>query len=135
MSFFWSRARVLNRLSTDTNDVDLVMPQSMQWFIMTLVRVLGILVIISYVLGLAVRAAPLMVMYAAIREYYRATSVGVQRIESVLRSPVFSHLSETVAGTTTLRAFLVARCGLACLAQLPRLLRNAGRADLALDAA
>ena len=27
------------------------------------------------------------------------------RIESLLRSPVFSHLGETAAGTTTLRAF------------------------------
>jgi len=108
MHFFWSTpmGRVLNRLSKDTNDIDIMLPLSMQWLMMTLVRVLGILVIISTALPEFLGAVvPFMLLYYMIREYYRRTSVGVQRIESILRSPVYSHLAETLQGVSTLRAF------------------------------
>ncbi|CAK8990779.1 Multidrug resistance-associated protein 5 (ATP-binding cassette sub-family C member 5) (Multi-specific organic anion transporter C) (MOAT-C) (SMRP) (pABC11) [Durusdinium trenchii] len=108
MGFFWETplGRVLNRLSKDTNDIDVMLPQQMQWLVMTLVRVLGVLVVISFTVPVFMIAiVPFLVMYYAIREYYRRTSVSVQRVESILRSPVYSHLTETVQGVSTLKAF------------------------------
>jgi ABC-type multidrug transport system fused ATPase/permease subunit len=108
MSFFWSTpmGRLLNRLSKDTNDIDIFLPQMMQWLIMTMVRVVGILVIISYTVPVFMAAIlPFLILYYFIREYYRVTSVSVQRIESVMRSPIYSHLGETLQGCSTLKAY------------------------------
>jgi ATP-binding cassette, subfamily C (CFTR/MRP), member 1 len=37
--------------------------------------------------------------------YYVPTSRGLKRLDSVSRSPIFSHFGETLEGTSTIRAF------------------------------
>mmetsp|Transcript_315 Transcript_315/g.262 ORF Transcript_315/g.262 Transcript_315/m.262 type:complete len:1379 (-) Transcript_315:315-4451(-) len=108
MSFFWQTplGRVINRLTKDTNDVDTMLPLSWQWLLMTVMRVMGVLVIISWTTPIfLVAIIPFLLVYLAIREYYRRSSVSAQRIEAILRSPVYSHLSETLQGCTTIKAF------------------------------
>jgi len=43
--------------------------------------------------------AIILLAYWLLTNYYRKTSVEIQRLESLSRAPVFSHLSETI-GTT-----------------------------------
>ena len=108
MSFFWQEplGRVINRLTKDTNDVDVNLPLSWQWFLMTTVRVFGILAIIAWSSPyFLIGVVPLGILYSLMREYYRRTSRELQRLESVLRSPVYSHFSETLLGATTVRAY------------------------------
>lgn len=108
MSFFWQTplGRILNRLSKDTNDIDVMLSQQLKWFMMMSVRVLGVVVLICMAAPIfAVAIVPFVIIYGVLRELYRRTAVNVQRIESVLRSPVYSHLGETLQGAATLKAF------------------------------
>ncbi|GBG27316.1 ABC transporter ATP-binding protein/permease VMR1 [Hondaea fermentalgiana] len=108
MTFFWQTpmGRILNRLSKDTNDIDVMLAQQMQWFLIVTVRLLGTMVLVCISVPIfAVALVPFSIIYLGIRELYRRTAVNVQRIESILRSPVFSHLGETLQGVPTLRAF------------------------------
>lgn len=48
---------------------------------------------------------PLLGIYVFIQRYFVATSRQLRRIESVSRSPIYSHFSETLTGCHVIRAF------------------------------
>eukprot|EP00095_Tigriopus_kingsejongensis_P005995 snap_masked-scaffold1233_size54137-processed-gene-0.8 protein:Tk05995 transcript:snap_masked-scaffold1233_size54137-processed-gene-0.8-mRNA-1 annotation:"multidrug resistance-associated protein 14" len=48
---------------------------------------------------------PLGIVFFFIQRFYIATSRQLKRLESVSKSPIFSHFSETVSGVTSIRAF------------------------------
>ncbi|CAG7821002.1 unnamed protein product, partial [Allacma fusca] len=48
---------------------------------------------------------PIVIIYIAVQRFYIVTSRQLKRMESVTRSPIFSHFSETLAGLSTIRAF------------------------------
>lgn len=52
-----------------------------------------------------VAIVPAFVLYFFMQVFYRKTSIEVQRIESVSRSPIFSHFTETLGGVSTIRAY------------------------------
>ncbi len=49
---------------------------------------------------------PFLIIYGLIQRFYVATTrQALKRLESVSRSPIFTHFSETISGVSTIRAY------------------------------
>uniref|UniRef100_A0A0A9DMU8 ABC transporter C family member 13 n=1 Tax=Arundo donax TaxID=35708 RepID=A0A0A9DMU8_ARUDO len=98
--------RILNRLSSDLYTVDDSLPFILNIFVANFFSLLGTLVILSYsqVFFLLI-LLPLWLIYSKVQFYYRSTSREVRRLDSVARSPIYSSFTETLDGSSTIRAF------------------------------
>lgn len=108
MSFFDTTplGRILNRFSKDVDVIDNVLPMSMRFWIMMFFNVVAVLVVISYSTPIFLSVIlPIGLMYYFIQKFYVATSRQLKRIESVTRSPIYTHFSETITGQSTIRAY------------------------------
>ena len=102
--------RVLNRFTSDTEMMDNNLPQTMSQWINCLFQVLGALVLISTISPVFLAFLPgLGIIYCLAYRYSASAVRDLQRLESVSRSPIFSHFSETLNGLSTIRAFGVTR--------------------------
>nr|XP_058971200.1 multidrug resistance-associated protein 1-like [Pocillopora verrucosa] len=98
--------RIMNRLSKDIYCIDVTIPLSLKSFLQMFFDVLGMLVAVSYATPLFLTVVPpLGALYFYIQRVYVATSRQLRRIESVSRSPIYSHFLETITGVSTIRAF------------------------------
>eukprot|EP00932_Pfiesteria_piscicida_P023044 SRR837773.9781.p1 GENE.SRR837773.9781~~SRR837773.9781.p1 ORF type:complete len:635 (-),score=114.66 SRR837773.9781:151-2055(-) len=98
--------RVTSRFSKDIYIVDEQLVSTLMMYFNTLCRVIATIVVISIATPwfLAV-VVPLLLIYRHIQNFYIPSSRQLQRIESNLRSPIFSHFSETLDGVMCIRAF------------------------------
>lgn len=96
--------RVMNRFSKDISCLDELLPKA---FLMSMQLVLlmlsGVLIPIVTNPWLLTVIAPLTLVVLYISRYYLKTSRDLKRLESSCRSPVFSHISETLNGLDTIR--------------------------------
>ncbi|XP_055852945.1 multidrug resistance-associated protein 1 isoform X6 [Episyrphus balteatus] len=100
------KGRILDRCSSDISVLDLVMPFNMKMFISTTYQVLATVVVICISTPIfLVAIIPIALIYYFAQRFYVATSRQLMRLESVTRSPIYSHFSETVTGVTTIRAY------------------------------
>lgn len=66
----------------------------------------GTIVVVSYSSQWFIAViVPIGILYYFIQRFYVATSRQLKRIESVSRSPIYSHFGETVTGASTIRAY------------------------------
>lgn len=94
MSFFDTTplGRILNRFSKDVDVIDTVLPMSMRFWMMMFFNTIGVIVTISYSTPIFLAVVlPLGVIYYFIQKFYVATSRQLKRIESVTRSPIYTH--------------------------------------------
>ena len=96
--------RILNRFSKDVGCLDELLPKtflvSVQQNLLVLISIIVPTVTNPWLLFFAV---PLIVLVLYISKYYLKTSRELKRLESICRSPVFSHFSETLNGLDTIR--------------------------------
>ncbi|KAI9355950.1 P-loop containing nucleoside triphosphate hydrolase protein [Zopfochytrium polystomum] len=108
MSFFESQpiGRILNRFSKDMESVDVMI-----WDLFYLVIATGstlissLALIVGNVPILLALVVPLLCLYFFIMVFYRASRTELKRLDSTQRSPLYAHISETLAGLSSIRAF------------------------------
>jgi len=98
--------RILNRFSKDLSVAETVMPWSIGNFYAAFYQLLAVLVLSvvdSPYLIIIFPVISLIIVY-----YFKKSIAGtkeVARVESVSKSPILGFLSESIAGTSTLRAY------------------------------
>ena len=95
---------VLNRFSNDLGCVDEMLPKTFLFAIeMLLLMLAAVLIPVATNPWLLFVFVPLIGLVVYIIMYYLKTSRELKRLESISRSPVFSHFSETLIGLDTIR--------------------------------
>lgn len=98
--------RVLNRFSKDIGFTDNVMPDVIfDFYQLIFIVVSGVIVLAIGNIYILIILLPLFYFFMKLRNYYMLSSRELKRIEALARSPVLSHLSETLDGLVTIRAF------------------------------
>ncbi|XP_038982338.1 ABC transporter C family member 13-like isoform X1 [Phoenix dactylifera] len=98
--------RILNRLSSDLYTLDDSLPFILNILLANFYSLLGIVVVLSYVqIIFLLLLFPLWYVYRKLQFYYRSTSRELRRLDSVSRSPIYSCFTETLDGSSTIRAF------------------------------
>ncbi|XP_044753452.1 multidrug resistance-associated protein 1-like isoform X2 [Coccinella septempunctata] len=99
--------RILNRFSNDLNCMDNTLPVSVYQGVTTFFVLAGTLFVISYNFPIFLIIIVLTAtVFFFIQRIYQATCRQLKRMESISRSPIFSFFSETLTGTSTIRAFV-----------------------------
>lgn len=108
MSFFDTTpiGRILNRFSDDISTLDQqVLWVLMMFFEMSLETLTRLVIVIYNLPFMIVILGILVFLYNYFRNRFIPASRELKRLKSALRSPVFSHLQESVNGVETLRAY------------------------------
>ncbi|KAL2920007.1 hypothetical protein HK105_200073 [Polyrhizophydium stewartii] len=108
MGFFDGQpiGRILNRMSADVDQADLEMAQ-------VLTNVIGVTIFMFVSLILIAIATPLlliqfgilMVLLLLTFRFYQRSYREVNRLFSIMKSPILSHVSETMTGVSTIQAY------------------------------
>ncbi|XP_017108725.1 multidrug resistance-associated protein 1 isoform X7 [Drosophila bipectinata] len=100
--------RIVNRFSKDIDTIDNVLPMLWRMVISQAFAVLATIVVISLSTPIFLAViVPIAFLYYFAQRFYVATSRQLMRLESVSRSPIYSHFGETVTGASTIRAYNV----------------------------
>jgi len=98
--------RVLNRFTSDIDMIDGKISMQLKNFLSCCTMILGTLVVVIGVTPyFLVPLVPITICYGFLQVYFTRTRRQVVRLQSISKSPIFSHFSETINGATTIRAF------------------------------
>ncbi|XP_069668827.1 probable multidrug resistance-associated protein lethal(2)03659 isoform X2 [Periplaneta americana] len=98
--------QILNRFSKDMGSVDEFLPHILIDCIQIGLVLIGVVIVVAIVnFWLILPSVVMFGIFYILGRYYVSTSRNVKRLEGITRSPVFSHLSATLQGLTTIRAF------------------------------
>uniref|UniRef100_A0AAR2L5I3 ABC-type glutathione-S-conjugate transporter n=1 Tax=Pygocentrus nattereri TaxID=42514 RepID=A0AAR2L5I3_PYGNA len=98
--------RIINRFSKDIYVIDEALPYTVLMFLGTFFASLSTMIVIIFSTPIfAVVIVPLALIYFFVQRFYVATSRQLKRLESVSRSPIYSHFSESITGTSVIRAY------------------------------
>ncbi len=97
--------RILQRFAADMDIVDVALPTVLQNFMSLMLQCLLSLVLIAVIFPYFLIALVLVIAaFVTVARYFRRTVRQLKRIENVTRSPVFSTMSATIHGLSTIRA-------------------------------
>eukprot|EP00172_Hildenbrandia_rubra_P002489 Plantae.Rhodophyta-Hildenbrandia_rubra.ctg3354.p1 GENE.Plantae.Rhodophyta-Hildenbrandia_rubra.ctg3354~~Plantae.Rhodophyta-Hildenbrandia_rubra.ctg3354.p1 ORF type:complete len:796 (-),score=88.03 Plantae.Rhodophyta-Hildenbrandia_rubra.ctg3354:912-3002(-) len=106
-AFFESNptGRILNRFSKDVDDMDSLLPNSVQQLLKVIFITLGALVTISWILPwFLISLVPIAAMFWVIQHRYVLSSRELKRLDALSKSPAYSLYTETLTGLLTVRA-------------------------------
>lgn len=99
--------RIINRFSQDMATIDEDLASTLSQLISMVGSVLGSIgAIAGSTKGtFLILMVPLSILYRTFNQYFRKANTAIARIESVSRSPIYADFSQTLSGTTTIRAY------------------------------
>uniref|UniRef100_A0AAR2LN52 ABC-type glutathione-S-conjugate transporter n=1 Tax=Pygocentrus nattereri TaxID=42514 RepID=A0AAR2LN52_PYGNA len=108
MSFFESTpsGNLLNRFAKEIDAIDCMIPDGLKMMLSYFFKLMEVCIIVLLATPFAaIIIFPLALLYAFVQSFYVATSCQLRRLESVSRSPIYTHFNETVQGASVIRAF------------------------------
>uniref|UniRef100_A0A8C9FD37 MRP2 protein n=1 Tax=Pavo cristatus TaxID=9049 RepID=A0A8C9FD37_PAVCR len=108
MSFFDTTptGRIVNRFAKDIFTVDETIPMSFRSWLNCFMGIISTLLMIALATPFfLVVIVPLGIFYYFVLRFYISTSRQLRRLDSVTRSPIYSHFGETVSGLPVIRAY------------------------------
>nr|XP_019958522.1 PREDICTED: multidrug resistance-associated protein 1-like isoform X1 [Paralichthys olivaceus] len=108
MSFFerTPSGNLVNRFSKEMDTIDSVIPSIAKMFMGSMFSVMAACVVILIATPLVAIIIPVLgLLYFFVQRFYVASSRQFKRLESVSRSPIYTHFNETLLGISVIRAF------------------------------
>ena len=108
MSFFDTNptGRILNRFSSDIDILDGNIPNGMNDCLWCSFDVMAIIVVITSATPMFITVlVPIGILYVLVTKLYMTTARQVKRIESICKSPIYAHFSESLTGAVSIRAY------------------------------
>ncbi|QHO18811.1 hypothetical protein HN51_061541 [Arachis hypogaea] len=108
MSFFDATpsGRILNRASTDQSAIDIDIPSVLWAVTFNLAFVVGSIAVMSQAAWqVFIVFIPVVAACIWYQQYYSASARELARLVGICQAPVIQHFSETISGSTTIRAF------------------------------
>lgn len=102
--------RILNRFSKDFEYIDSGVPNDLMYFLIQwLIIISAIMTVCTVLPAFVIPMALVTFLNVVIGKRFSAASRELRRMDSVTRSPLFSHFGETLVGVATIRAYGVTR--------------------------
>uniref|UniRef100_A0A1B6H685 ABC-type glutathione-S-conjugate transporter n=1 Tax=Homalodisca liturata TaxID=320908 RepID=A0A1B6H685_9HEMI len=108
MSYFDTTplGRIINRFSKDIDICDTMLSFNLSAFLGLLVQVIATVIVITYSTpAFIIVIIPILIFNFILQRFFVSTSRQLKRLESTTRSPVYSHFSETIQGSQSIRAY------------------------------
>ncbi|GMM56145.1 bile acid-transporting ATPase [Maudiozyma humilis] len=98
--------RIMNRFSKDMEAIDQDLAPYVNGAFYSLVECVAIVILITVITPQFISVAIMIsIMYYLIGYFYMAGSRELKRLDSITKSPIYQHFTETLVGVTTIRAF------------------------------
>lgn len=98
--------RIISRFSGDLKQIDTMLPGTFEMFLFCITFVFFTMVSVTTVTPLfGIALVPIGTVYISVINFFRAANREFKRLQSISRSPVYAHFSETLGGLSTIRAY------------------------------
>ncbi|KAL7411550.1 ABC protein [Mrakia frigida] len=98
--------RIMGVFGKDFDTIDNILPESLRNVVMTVSNVIGSIILITvFEYYFIIAAIFVIVGYVYFQRYYQKSGRELKRIDSMLRSLLYSHFSESLSGLATIRAY------------------------------